>query len=590
LDVYYHHHLKAKAMKTRIVLFIAVLLLSCSIANSKGITNAGSPSREGSINVFASPDLYNLAIKWANGYTGFNPKVKINVIKSADNNIAGTLNTDGGIGFITDESYATLNNQSIWNMVVGRDVIVPVMNAANPFFDEIYRRGITAEGLARILEKSEKQNWGMLAGNAQNIPDIPVHYYIMNDPSTISGVKNFLNTNQLYSISAKTSSGQEMVSAIQKDPNALGFCKLVQIMDLKNQDLAENIKLVPIDKNGNGKIDYMENIYDNLQTFTRGVWIGKYPKVLSGNIYSVSSVKPKDKTKLAFLNWVLTDGQKFLAENGYNDLVLNERQTQFAKISEPVIYTTPPAGETYALLKMVLAILLAFAAVVFTWDILARLIRNKKGAIPVATSGLLTVFDENSVVIPKGLYFDRTHTWSFMKKDGTVKIGIDDFLQHITGPITRIEMKSSGEKIKKGDRLLTIIQKGKQLNIYAPISGTIKTKNESLITNSSLLNTAPYEDGWVYTIEPTNWSLEIQFLTMAEKYKSWITDEFSRLKDFFATAAKTDSPEYALIALQDGGAVKDNVLADLGPEIWEDFQTKFIDNNQIVNFFKFLTC
>jgi len=35
--------------------------------------------------------------------------------------------------------------------------------------------------------------------------------------------------------------------------------------------------------------------------------------------------------------------------------------------------------------------------------------------------------------------------------------------------------------------------------------------------------------------------------------------------------------------------LKENVLADFGPEIWEDFQTKFIDNNQIVNFFKFLT-
>jgi hypothetical protein len=136
--------------------------------------------------------------------------------------------------------------------------------------------------------------------------------------------------------------------------------------------------------------------------------------------------------------------------------------------------------------------------------------------------------------------------------------------------------------------LLTIVQKGKQLNIYAPISGTIKTINESLITNSSLINSDPYEDGWVYTIEPINWSLEIQFLTMSEKYKIWLTDEFSRLKDFFATVIKTDSPEYALV-LQDGGVLKDNVLADFGPEIWEDFQTKFIDNNQIVNFFKLLT-
>src|SRR5665647_607980 len=119
-------------------------------------------------------------------------------------------------------------------------------------------------------------------------------------------------------------------------------------MDLKSQDLAENIRLVPIDKNGNGKIDYMENIYDNLQDFSRGVWIGKYPRALAGNILSVSSEKPKSETELAFLNWVLTDGQQFLNANGFNDLVLNERQTQLARINAPVINPPHPANEMYA--------------------------------------------------------------------------------------------------------------------------------------------------------------------------------------------------------------------------------------------------
>ncbi len=576
-------------MKTRICLFITLLLLSYSIADSKEVITANNLSQEGSINLFTSPNLYNLTMKWANEYTTLNPKVKINVVKATDNNVPGMLNSSGGIGFIADESFMVSNNQGVWNMVVGRDVIVPIMNAANPFRDEIYKKGITAEGLVKLLGNPEKQNWGMLVGNTKNSTDIPLHYYIANDPSTLSGVDNFLKTNQLNN-GIKTANDQEMISAIQKDPNALGFCKLIQIIDLKTQNLAQNINLVPIDKNGNGKIDYMENIYDNLQAFSRGVWIGKYPGALAGNIYSVSSEKPKSETELAFLNWILTDGQQFLNANGYNDLVLNERQTQLAKINEPAINPASPTNEIYALLKMILTVLFAFILIAFVWDIVTRRLRNKKGVVLNTTSGLLSVFDENSVIIPKGLYFDKTHTWSIMKKDGTVKVGIDDFLQHITGPITRIEMKKSGEKIMKGDRLLTIIQKGKQLNIYSPVSGTIKAQNKSLINNSSLINSAPYEDGWVYTVEPTNWLLEIQYLIMAEKYKSWITDEFSRLKDFFTSIVKAaESPEYARIVLQDGGALKDNVLADLGPEIWEDFQTKFIDNNQIVNFFKFLT-
>ena len=576
-------------MKTRICLLIGFLLLNYSIADSKEVVTGNPQTQQGSINLFTTPDLYNLTMKWVSEYESLNPKLKINLVKSTDVEIAEKLKSGEGLGFIADESYAALGNQSTWNIVVGRDVIVPVMNAANPFHDQIYQKGITSEKLARIFENPEKQNWGMLLDNAQNSSDIPVHYYMMNDLAIQSGVENFLKMNHLNINGIKITSRQEMISAIQKDPNALGFCKLVQIMDLKNQSLPENIKLVPIDKNGNGKIDYMENIYENLPAFSRGVWIGKYPKALSGNIYSVSSQKPKSENELAFLNWVLTDGQNFLNVNGYSYLVSSEIKSQLDIINEPMVYATAPRNEFNALLKMILIVLFAFVVISFIYDMVVRRIRNKEAIVKASNSGLIPVFDENSVIIPQGIFFDKTHTWAFMKKDGTVKIGIDDFLLHVTGPVTRIEMKNAGEKIKKGDQLLSIIQKGKQLNIYAPISGTIKTHNETLTTNSSLLNSAPYDEGWVYTLEPTNWLLEIQFLTMADKYKTWLTDEFSRLKDFFAAVLKTNNAEYALIILQDGGALKDNVLADLGPEVWEDFQTKFIDNNQIVNFFKFLT-
>ncbi len=576
-------------MKTRICLLIGFLLLNYSISNSKEVETGNAQTQQGSINLFTTPDLYNLTMKWVSEYGSFNPKLKINLVKSTDIEIAEKLKSGEGLGFIADESYAALGNQSTWNMVVGRDVIVPVMNAANPFLDDIYQKGITSDKLARIFENPEKQNWGMLLDNTKNSSDIPIHFYMMNNPSIQSGVANFLKTNQSNTNGIKITSGQEMISAIQKDPNAIGFCKLVQIMDLKNQSLAENIKLMPIDKNGNGEIDYMENIYENLQAFSRGVWIGKYPKALSGNIYSVSSQKPKSENDLAFLSWVLTDGQNFLNTNGYSDLASSEIKSQLDKINEPVVYAVAPTNEVNAVLKMILTVLFVFVVIGFIFDMVTRRIRNKEANVKVPNSELIPVFDENSVTIPKGIYFDKTHTWAFMKKDGTVKIGIDDFLLHITGPVTRIEMKNAGEKIKKGDQLFSIIQKGKQLNIYAPISGTIKTQNKILTTNSSLLNSAPYEEGWIYTFEPTNWLLEIQYLTMADKYKSWLTDEFSRLKDFFAAVLKTNNAEYALITMQDGGAFKDNVLADFGPEIWEDFQTKFIDNNQIVNFYKFLT-
>jgi glycine cleavage system H lipoate-binding protein len=167
-----------------------------------------------------------------------------------------------------------------------------------------------------------------------------------------------------------------------------------------------------------------------------------------------------------------------------------------------------------------------------------------------------------------------------MEQDGMVKIGIDDFLKHITGSLTGLKMKSSGEKVRKGEKVLTVIRDGKQLNLYSPVSGYIRKQNELLLTSPSKISTMPYTEGWVYQIEPINWVREVSFMFMFDKYKEWLEDEFSRLRDFLAVSANSNTVVYQHIVLQDGGELKDNVLADLGPEVWEDFQSRFIDTSK----------
>ena len=226
---------------------------------------------------------------------------------------------------------------------------------------------------------------------------------------------------------------------------------------------------------------------------------------------------------------------------------------------------------------MVLLIFVAFILLCLGVDAIVQLRKQKKGVVQEVAYSFPGFFSENTIVVPKGLYFDKTHTWAFMDKDGMVKIGIDDFFPHVTGLLTNIKMKNSGETIKKNEVFLSIIRNGKQLNIKAPVSGIIKAQNKALLTNTSLINSFPYSDGWVYMIEPTNWVREIQFLFIAEKFSIWLNTEFTRLKDFFSVMQKTNETRYAQVVLQDGGELKEGILMDLRSEAWEDFQTHFID-------------
>jgi glycine cleavage system H lipoate-binding protein len=460
-------------------------------------------------------------------------------------------------------------------------VIVPVINAKNPFMDEIGQHGISPAALSDFLKNEDSRNWGDLLKNGKNKR---ADYYCINDESTLKSLSTFLKSEESTIGGKHKGNSGEVISAIQKDPCAIGFCKLINLLDFENQTMVENIRLLPIDRNGNGLIDSNEKIYDDINNFSRGVWIGKYPKALFSNIYTVAKVQPENATEIAFVKWVLTEGQKYLSGNGYSDLLVSERENAADKLSNARIYAGASANEKY-LLKSLLFIIATVILIGLIVSSVSRQRKRKKATVKVTGLVIHPVLDQNSLKFPKGIYYDKTHTWAFLETNGIVRVGVDDFLQHITGKITRVKMKSPGKKVKKGEQILSIIQNGKQLNLYAPVSGTIIEQNMALDSNSSSLNNSPYNDGWIYKIEPSNWSRESQLLFMADKQREFIKQEFYRLKDFLMTALGAD-PKYAQVALQDGGEISDGVLSAMGPEIWEDFQTKFIDPSRQVWFYE----
>lgn len=225
---------------------------------------------------------------------------------------------------------------------------------------------------------------------------------------------------------------------------------------------------------------------------------------------------------------------------------------------------------------VIISLFVGFIILGLVFELVGRLTRYARGTLinkAVASPGILS---EESLALPGGLYFDKTHTWAFMENDGEVKVGLDDFLTRVTGKLTGIRLRNAGESFKKSEIFMSVLQNGKQLDLRAPVSGIIKEQNTALFENASLINSFPYTAGWVYKVQPTNWMREIQFLFMAGKFGLWLKEEFARLKDFICTAQlKSGAP--ARIVLQDGGEIKEGALMNFRSEIWEDFQTNFID-------------
>jgi glycine cleavage system H lipoate-binding protein/ABC-type phosphate transport system substrate-binding protein len=565
---------------------IVIVLISLLIANyrlfSGSLVSESDLNSSDTIRLFSTPGLQTISNEWATEYTKLFPEVKIKVKSIQNTEMAESSLENGGIGFVSNGDFRSISGEAAWKIVVGRDVIVPVINANNPFLEEIKDKGVSPQELSFLLESANKGNWGTLLNGNQNGP---VHFYITDDESVLNGLSEFLKTDITKSKGIKIENTREMISSLQKDPYAIGFCKMINVVDSSNQKLTENLSLLTIDRNGDGTIDYNEKIYDDFNVFSRAVWIGKYPKTLYSNIYSVSSKQPVNTSELAFLKWILNDGQKFLGTRGYSDLLLTERQATSDRLYEANAYQVASISNKSEIITFLIIIVVIISAG-FAVDFAVRSSRRKRSTGVSSVSEMMPVLNENSLVVPGGIYFDKTHTWAFMEQTGIVKVGIDDFMQHITGTITRLKMKNEGEKVKKGDQILSIIQNGKQLNIYAPVSGVIKERNTVLDSDAALVNRSPYNEGWIYRIEPTNWLRENQLLFMADKQRQFLKSEFSRLKDFLSETLKTGDEKYALLVLQDGGELSDNTLSNLGPEVWDDFQTKFIDPSRQIWFYE----
>ncbi|MFA6402568.1 MAG: substrate-binding domain-containing protein [Salinivirgaceae bacterium] len=561
-------------MKNLAVLISSMALLTFISIGVKGDGQAQSTKTNDSIHIWCSPNLDAIATTWIEAYKKVVPEAKIDMVTASSERMYLALQNPGNIALVTKEYYPALDAQQNWSMIVGRDVIVPIMNRKNPFLDQIKMQGISPEDFAKVFTNTELQHWGMLLNNQESIA---VNCYLLNDESTQPFLTDFFKTDIQKITGNKVVDVNELVNKIKSDTYAIGFCKLSAILDSEDKELEKGIALIPIDINGNQKLDYYENIYDNYSDLTRGLWIGKYPKELYSRIYTVTSAAPTLQHELAFLDWVLYEGQQYLADNGLTEITLVEQQrrNQSLYATQNLNIETKPQNSTAIVFLIVLAICLTAFIIVYSFVTYRNYRQNR---VEPSYNTIPTAFGEHTVETLNGLFFDKTHTWAYMEKNGGIRIGIDDFLQHVTGSITKIRMKKPGEYIKKGEPFLTLIQQGKQLEINAPASGIIKENNENLTTQASLINSSPYNQGWVYIIESENWLKEIRSFLMGDAYKIWLNFEFDRLKTFFSITVNNKLGMQNQLVMQDGGELKDNILESFGPEVWEEFQIRFINH------------
>jgi glycine cleavage system H protein len=101
---------------------------------------------------------------------------------------------------------------------------------------------------------------------------------------------------------------------------------------------------------------------------------------------------------------------------------------------------------------------------------------------------------------PEGLKYSKEHEW--VKVDGKVAtIGITSHAQDALGDIVYVEMPPVGKELAAMQEFGVVESVKSVSSLFCPVSGKVAERNAALEKRPELVNSSPYENGWIIKVE-----------------------------------------------------------------------------------------
>ena len=119
--------------------------------------------------------------------------------------------------------------------------------------------------------------------------------------------------------------------------------------------------------------------------------------------------------------------------------------------------------------------------------------------------------------VPESLLYTKDHEWIQLHEDNTATVGITDYAQESLGDITFVEFPSAGESFNRGDTFGVVESVKAASDLYMPLDAEVLEVNDELDSEPELLNSDPYQQGWLLKIRLTDAS-QVEALLKADTY------------------------------------------------------------------------
>lgn len=112
-------------------------------------------------------------------------------------------------------------------------------------------------------------------------------------------------------------------------------------------------------------------------------------------------------------------------------------------------------------------------------------------------------------MVPDDLRYTAEHEWVRELDAGLVRVGITDHAQQQLGDVVFVQLPEVGTALSAGEVMGEVESTKSVSELFAPVAGEVTAVNMTLEADPGLVNSGPYDDGWMVEVRPSGDSVEL---------------------------------------------------------------------------------
>ena len=284
----------------RLIQFVMTFMISAGIVQFASASNDNKEVIIIESSRFAAP----LVEKWANEYEKYNPNIEIIFTE-------GDQLSEVDLSLVSSTYIDSSDSNENKFTHTARFALLPVTNSENPFLNELSRKRLNNKTIRELFFDSYKFDDN---NNSSKTPKYDITIYSGNNSDSFAEAFASHFGYLKADLKGRKISGDDifLINAVQKDNEGITFNNLSYIYDIETRNIKDGIALIPLDlKNEQREVLNEANI-DKTITLLEEETIPLIP------IKSIGFISENDNEEAQkFIEWVLTEGQKFNREFGF---------------------------------------------------------------------------------------------------------------------------------------------------------------------------------------------------------------------------------------------------------------------------------